>query len=164
MVVICEAFHPSIRPSHHPFIHLFNLPSISSWYVYPNKLCDQVSNAVLDACLEQDPDNKVAYETCIKTNMEMLISPGGRSSFLECWPFLKCKVFIKVNRWNLSKTSDKPFPLHSSPFCFQICCYHYITFIVLFSVRMLSYIRKTIVWVRDQVQVDLDITFRQPLC
>jgi hypothetical protein len=29
---------------------------------------------------------------------------------------------------------------------------------------MLSYIRKTIVWVRDQVQVDLDITFRQPLC
>ncbi|KAI3915577.1 hypothetical protein MKW92_042599 [Papaver armeniacum] len=29
----------------------------------PTKLCDQISDAVLDACLEQDPDSKVACET-----------------------------------------------------------------------------------------------------
>ena len=36
---------------------------------HPDKLCDQVSDAVLDAVLEQDPDAKVACETCSKTNM-----------------------------------------------------------------------------------------------
>lgn len=27
---------------------------------FPDKLCDQVSDAILDACLEQDPHSKVA--------------------------------------------------------------------------------------------------------
>ncbi|CAM8883168.1 unnamed protein product [Rhodiola kirilowii] len=39
---------------------------------HPDKLCDQISDAVLDACLEQDPDSKVACETCTKTNMVMV--------------------------------------------------------------------------------------------
>ena len=38
---------------------------------HPDKLCDQISDAVLDACLEQDPESKVACETCTKTNMVM---------------------------------------------------------------------------------------------
>ena len=33
------------------------------------QLCDQVSDAILDACLEQDPESKVACETATKTNM-----------------------------------------------------------------------------------------------
>lgn len=36
---------------------------------HPDKLCDQVSDAVLDACLAQDPLSKVACETCSKTGM-----------------------------------------------------------------------------------------------
>jgi len=35
---------------------------------HPDKLCDQISDAVLDACLEQDPKSKVACETCAKGN------------------------------------------------------------------------------------------------
>ena len=38
----------------------------------PDKHCDQISDAVLDACLAQDPDSKVACETCTKTNMVMV--------------------------------------------------------------------------------------------
>ena len=30
---------------------------------HPDKLCDQISDAVLDACLEQDPASRVACET-----------------------------------------------------------------------------------------------------
>jgi len=30
---------------------------------HPDKLCDQISDAILDACLEQDPDSRVAVET-----------------------------------------------------------------------------------------------------
>mmetsp|Transcript_45819 Transcript_45819/g.115385 ORF Transcript_45819/g.115385 Transcript_45819/m.115385 type:complete len:390 (-) Transcript_45819:46-1215(-) len=39
---------------------------------HPDKLCDQVSDAVLDACLAQDPDSKVACETCSKTGLVMV--------------------------------------------------------------------------------------------
>lgn len=30
---------------------------------HPDKVCDQISDAILDACLEQDPDSRVAVET-----------------------------------------------------------------------------------------------------
>jgi S-adenosylmethionine synthetase len=39
---------------------------------HPDKICDQVSDAVLDACLSVDPDSKVACETCAKTGMIMV--------------------------------------------------------------------------------------------
>jgi S-adenosylmethionine synthetase len=40
---------------------------------HPDKLCDQVSDAVLDACLEQDPLSRVACETATKTGFVMLL-------------------------------------------------------------------------------------------
>merc|ERR1719398_196161 len=39
---------------------------------HPDKLCDQVSDAVLDACLKEDPKSKVACETATKDNMVMI--------------------------------------------------------------------------------------------
>lgn len=39
---------------------------------HPDKLCDQVSDAVLDACLREDPDSKVACESASKTGMVMV--------------------------------------------------------------------------------------------
>jgi len=30
-------------------------------------MCDQISDAILDACLEQDPDSRVACETMATT-------------------------------------------------------------------------------------------------
>ncbi|KAJ7385486.1 S-adenosylmethionine synthase isoform type-1 [Desmophyllum pertusum] len=36
---------------------------------HPDKICDQVSDAVLDAHLRQDPNAKVACETVSKTGM-----------------------------------------------------------------------------------------------
>ncbi len=39
---------------------------------HPDKICDQVSDAILDACLEQDPNSKVACETAAKTGMIMV--------------------------------------------------------------------------------------------
>ena len=49
---------------------LFTSESVNEGH--PDKLCDQVSDAILDACLEQDPETKVACETCTKTNMVMV--------------------------------------------------------------------------------------------
>ncbi|KAK1354413.1 S-adenosylmethionine synthase [Heracleum sosnowskyi] len=49
---------------------LFTSESVNEGH--PDKLCDQISDAVLDACLAQDPDSKVACETCITTNLVMV--------------------------------------------------------------------------------------------
>ena len=39
---------------------------------HPDKICDQVSDAILDACLAEDPLSKVACETAAKTGMIMV--------------------------------------------------------------------------------------------
>lgn len=44
-------------------------PAIALGFSSQNSLWVQVSDAILDACLEQDPDSKVACETATKTNM-----------------------------------------------------------------------------------------------
>jgi S-adenosylmethionine synthetase len=36
---------------------------------HPDKLCDQISDGVLDACLTVDPNCKVAMETATKTKL-----------------------------------------------------------------------------------------------
>jgi len=40
---------------------------------HPDKMCDQISDAVLDACLEQDPRSRVACEAVTKTGFVMLL-------------------------------------------------------------------------------------------
>ncbi len=49
---------------------LFTSESVNEGH--PDKLCDQVSDAVLDACVAQDPLSRVACETCTKTGMVMI--------------------------------------------------------------------------------------------
>jgi S-adenosylmethionine synthetase len=49
---------------------LFSSESVNEGH--PDKLCDQVSDAVLDACLTVDPKSKVACETATKDNMVMV--------------------------------------------------------------------------------------------
>src|SRR6201995_379681 len=39
---------------------------------HPDKVCDTISDAVLDACLAQDPKSRVACETLVKSNMVVI--------------------------------------------------------------------------------------------
>src|SRR5213082_101980 len=39
---------------------------------HPDKVCDTISDAVLDACLAQDPKSRVACETLAKSNLVVL--------------------------------------------------------------------------------------------
>ena len=48
-----------------PFI--FSSESVTEGH--PDKVCDTVSDAVLDACLEQDINSRVACETFVKDNV-----------------------------------------------------------------------------------------------
>jgi S-adenosylmethionine synthetase len=40
---------------------------------HPDKMCDQISDAVLDACLAQDPMSRVACETAVKTGFVLCL-------------------------------------------------------------------------------------------
>jgi S-adenosylmethionine synthetase len=51
--------------------YLFSSESVTEGH--PDKLCDAVSDAVLDACLAQDPNSRVACETATKTGFVMLL-------------------------------------------------------------------------------------------
>ena len=50
---------------------LFTSKSVTEGH--PDKVCDQISDAVLDACLAQDPLSRVACETATKTGYVMLL-------------------------------------------------------------------------------------------
>jgi len=50
---------------------------------HPDKICDQVSDAVLDACLAHDPNAKVACETATKTGMVMVLGEITTSTVLD---------------------------------------------------------------------------------
>jgi len=47
--------------------HVFTSESVSEGH--PDKVCDQISDAILDACLAQDPKSRVACETLVTTNL-----------------------------------------------------------------------------------------------
>jgi len=47
--------------------HVFTSESVSEGH--PDKVCDQISDAILDACLAQDPGSRVACETLTTTNL-----------------------------------------------------------------------------------------------
>jgi S-adenosylmethionine synthetase len=49
--------------------HVFTSESVSEGH--PDKVCDQVSDAILDACLEKDSKSKVACETAVTTDFLM---------------------------------------------------------------------------------------------
>lgn len=51
--------------------HLFTSESVTEGH--PDKICDQISDAILDAMLEQDPMSRVACETCTTTGMIMIM-------------------------------------------------------------------------------------------
>jgi len=51
---------------------------------HPDKVCDQISDAVVDALLEQDPDSRVACESLIKTGLVVVageITSTGKVHF-----------------------------------------------------------------------------------
>lgn len=61
--------------------YLFTSESVTEGH--PDKLCDQVSDAVLDACLEQDRYSRVACETAAKTGFVILLGEITTKAHIE---------------------------------------------------------------------------------
>ena len=50
---------------------------------HPDKMCDQISDAVLDACLEQDKMSRVACETAVKTGFVALLGEITTNAYVN---------------------------------------------------------------------------------
>ena len=61
--------------------YLFTSESVSEGH--PDKLCDQVSDAVLDACLNDDPESRVACETFTTTGMVLVGGEITTSTYVD---------------------------------------------------------------------------------
>ncbi|MBU5282532.1 methionine adenosyltransferase [Anaerostipes hadrus] len=55
--------------------------SIPSWNA--DKICDQISDAILDALLEQDPMSRVACETCTTTGIVMVMGEISTKAYVD---------------------------------------------------------------------------------
>ncbi|MFL5455974.1 MAG: S-adenosylmethionine synthetase N-terminal domain-containing protein, partial [Myxococcales bacterium] len=50
---------------------LFSSESVTEGH--PDKICDQISDAILDECLSKDKTSRVAVETAVKTGLVVLL-------------------------------------------------------------------------------------------
>ena len=50
---------------------------------HPDKICDQISDAILDAMLEQDPNARVAVETMVTTGLVHVAGEVSTDSYVE---------------------------------------------------------------------------------
>ena len=60
---------------------LFTSESVTEGH--PDKICDQISDAVLDAILEQDPNGRVACETCASTGLIHIMGEITTSCYVD---------------------------------------------------------------------------------
>ena len=61
--------------------HLFTSESVTEGH--PDKVCDQISDAVLDAIFEKDPNGRVACETCASTGLIHIMGEITTSCYVD---------------------------------------------------------------------------------
>ena len=73
--------------------HIFTSESVSEGH--PDKVCDQISDAILDACLAGDPDSRVACETLATTDLIVISGEITTKSKIN-WQEIALNVVRKI--------------------------------------------------------------------
>lgn len=79
--------------AHREHIHLFTSESVAEGH--PDKIADQISDAVLDAILCQDPHARVACETLVKTGFVVLAGEVTTSAWVDLDELVR-KVIVDI--------------------------------------------------------------------
>ena len=61
--------------------HLFTSESVTEGH--PDKMCDAISDAILDALMEKDPMSRVACETCATTGLVMMMGESTTNAYVD---------------------------------------------------------------------------------
>ena len=83
--------------------HLFSSESVTKGH--PDKICDQISDAVLDSILAQDPNGRVACETCCTTGMVLVMGEISTSANIDI-PAIARKVICDIGYDSAEKGFD----------------------------------------------------------
>ena len=59
---------------------LFTSESVTEGH--PDKICDQISDAILDELMRQDPQSRVACETAITTGLVLVMGEVSTSGYV----------------------------------------------------------------------------------
>ncbi len=76
-----------------PKRRLFTSESVTEGH--PDKICDQISDAILDAILANDPNARVACETSVTTGLVLVSGEITTSTYVDI-PKLFVKQFVKL--------------------------------------------------------------------
>jgi S-adenosylmethionine synthetase len=82
---------------------LFTSESVTEGH--PDKMCDQISDAVLDAILEQDPMARVACETAVKTGFVIVMGEVTTTAFVNIDDLIR-KVVTEIGYDSSEKGFD----------------------------------------------------------
>ena len=80
----CRAGRRSVRSAAMLNDYVFTSESVNEGH--PDKVCDQISDAIVDALIAQDPDSRIACEALIKTGLVVVageITSQGKAEFGE---------------------------------------------------------------------------------
>jgi S-adenosylmethionine synthetase len=73
--------------------YLFTSESVTEGH--PDKMCDQISDAVLDACIEQDPMSRVACESATKTGFVIVMGEITTQAFVNFDELVR-KIVVEI--------------------------------------------------------------------
>jgi S-adenosylmethionine synthetase len=93
--------------------HIFTSESVSEGH--PDKVCDQISDAVLDACLEKDPNSRVACETLL--SHDTVVNAGE----------ITCDGWEKINTEKIARNVIKEIGYNSEDLLFWDQSFKYLS-------------------------------------
>ena len=83
--------------------HLFSSESVTKGH--PDKICDRISDSILDAILAQDPNGRVACETCCTTGMVLIMGEISTTANIDI-PSIARKAICDIGYDSADKGFD----------------------------------------------------------
>lgn len=83
--------------------HLFSSESVTKGH--PDKICDRISDSILDAIMAQDPNGRVACETCCTTGMVLIMGEISTTANIDI-PSIARKAICDVGYDSADKGFD----------------------------------------------------------
>ncbi len=83
--------------------HLFSSESVTKGH--PDKICDRISDSILDAIMAQDPNGRVACETCCTTGMVLIMGEISTTANIDI-PAIARKAICDIGYDSADKGFD----------------------------------------------------------
>lgn len=80
--------------------YLFTSESVTEGH--PDKICDQISDAILDSILEQDPDGRVACEVAVTTGLVLIAGEISTSANVNI-PAIARETIVQIGYDNSAR-------------------------------------------------------------